>query len=111
MGADGESFCQCPPMEQGTDPCNSTSRDRALVPGKITSQNAQRGLAPGSQGFQPQQRNPVMWVWHRNRGLLDLRVFSGLDSDAQKIQGPSFSKRHIILLESCVTLRKEPSSD
>lgn len=116
MGADGESFCQCPPMEQGTDTCNSTSRDCALVPGRahrwqdhITE--CTEGATPGSQGSQPQQRNPKMWVWHRNRGLLDLRVFSGLDSDAQKIQGPSFSKRHIILLDSYVTLRKEPSSN
>lgn len=34
MGADGESFCQCPPKEQGTDTRNSTSRDYALVPGR-----------------------------------------------------------------------------
>ena len=111
-----QRFASVPPWRRGQTPATPQVGTVPLslaepTGGKITSRNAQRGLAPGSQGFQPQQRNPMIWVWHRNRGLLDPRVFSGLDPDAQKIQGPSFSKCHISLLDSCITLRKEPSSE
>lgn len=59
-------------------------------------QGTHRGCwRPGAQGSRPQHRNRDC-CWHRNRGLLDLKVFSGLDEkdinadpDAQKIQGPS----------------------
>lgn len=101
-----QRFASVPPWRRGQTPATPQVGTVPLslaepTGGKITSQNTQRGLAPGSQGSQPQQRNPMIWVWHRNRGLLDPRVFSGLDPDAQKIQGPSFSKCHISLLDSC----------
>lgn len=103
------------PMEEGTGTCNSTSRDCALVPGRahrwqdhITE--CTEGASPWVPGFPaPAKKSHDLGLAQKQRAPGS--ESSGLDPDAQKIQGPSFSKCHISLLDSCITLRKEPSSE
>lgn len=120
-GGKRREFLPVSPHGAGDRHCSSTSGDCAVVLSRAQRwqdhiRECTEGANPWVPGFPAPKRNkPTIWVCKRNRGLLDLKNLLRLGQqghrahpDALKVQGPSFSKHHIILLGSYMTLRKGP---
>lgn len=116
-----QSFARVLPRA-GTDVCSSVRGDCTLVSDRAQvarpHQGTHRRGNPWVPVSQPQQEDPQFVPDTETGGCWISRVASGLDkknidshADALKIKAsPSFSKHDIILLDSCVTPRRQPGA-